>query len=205
MVNSRLTDSALNPISGLGGRFGGTVASVMTQIDLSPVDARDHTRGPADAPLTLIEYGDFQCPYCREAHAVVADLERRFAGRLRFVFRQFPLRRIHTHAEAAAEAAEAAGAQGRFWEMYDQLFAHSRALGDDKLSAYAQAAGVPDLARFEREREGGHYRAALDEAIERAEASGVEGTPTFFINGQPFEDDPTLEALSAALDDAARS
>jgi NhaA family Na+:H+ antiporter len=177
----------------------------MTQIDLSPVDARDHTRGAADAPLTLIEYGDFQCPYCREAHAVVADVERRFAGRLRFVFRQFPLREIHPHAEAAAEAAEAAGAQGRFWEMYDQLFAHSRALGDDKLRGYAQAAGVPDLERFERDVQERRYRATLDEAIERAESSGVEGTPAFFINGQPFEDDPTVEALSAALENAARS
>lgn len=177
----------------------------MTQIDLSPVDARDHTRGPADAPLTLIEYADFECPYCREAHAVVADVERRFAGRLRFVFRQFPLREIHPHAEGAAEAAEAAGAQGRFWEMYDRLFAHSRALGSDNLTGYARAAGVPDLERFERELGERRYRAVIDEAIDRAEASGVEGTPTFFINGQPFEADPTVEALSAALDDAVRA
>ncbi|MGD0473765.1 MAG: thioredoxin domain-containing protein [Candidatus Velthaea sp.] len=175
---------------------------VMDQIELSPVDSRDHTRGPADAPLTLIEYGDFQCPYCSAAHAAVAEIERRFAGRLRFVFRQFPLRQIHPHAEAAAEAAEAAGAQGRFWEMYDQLFAHSRALGEDKLGAYAQAAGVPDLDRFEHDLAERRYLPELDAAIERAESSGVEGTPAFFINGQPFEDEPSVEALSAALEEA---
>jgi protein-disulfide isomerase len=172
----------------------------MSEIALSPVGNDDHTRGPAGAPLTLIEYGDFQCPYCAQAHAVVREIERRFAGRLRFVFRQFPLRQIHQHAEAAAEAAEAAGAQGRFWEMYDQLFSHAHALGTGRLHAYAQAAGVPDLGRFDRELTGGRYRPVLDAAIERAESSGVEGTPMFFINGQPFEDDPTVEALSAALE-----
>jgi protein-disulfide isomerase len=175
----------------------------MTDIELSPLSAQDHTRGPADAPLTLIEYGDFECPYCGAAHAVVAEIERRYAGKLRFVFRQFPLRDIHPHAEAAAEAAEAAGAQGRFWEMYEQLFSHARALGRNQLRGYAQAAGVPDLERFERELEAGHYRPELDAAIERAESSGVEGTPMFFINGQPFEDEPSVEALSAALDDAS--
>jgi NhaA family Na+:H+ antiporter len=176
----------------------------MSEITLSPVGAQDHARGPADAPLTLVEYGDFQCPYCSAAQAVVGAVERAFAGRLRFVFRQFPLRQIHPHAEAAAEAAEAAGAQGRFWEMYDQLFAHSRELGNDKLRAYAKAAGVPDLERFDRELTSRRYQPELDKAIERAEASGVEGTPTFFINGQPFEDDPTVEALTDALEAAAR-
>lgn len=174
----------------------------MTEIILSPLSAQDHARGPADAGLTLIEYGDFECPYCSKAHAVVAEIEQRYAGRLLFVFRQFPLREIHPHAEAAAEAAEAAAAQGRFWEMYDQLFAHARALGNDKLRGYAEAAGVPDLERFAHDLASGRYRSELDAAIERAEGSGVEGTPTFFINGQPFEDEPTVEALSAALDDA---
>jgi NhaA family Na+:H+ antiporter len=175
----------------------------MTEIQLTPVGAQDHTRGPAGAALTLIEYGDFECLYCRQAHAVVAELERRFAGRLRFVFRQFPLRQIHPHAEAAAEAAEAAAAQDRFWPIYDQLFAHSPALGSDQLRSYAQAAGVPDLERFAQELGRERYRPVLDAAIERAENSGVEGTPTFFVNGQPFEDDPTVEALSTALEAAA--
>jgi protein-disulfide isomerase len=175
----------------------------MTEIILSPVTAGDHARGPADAPLTLVEYGDFQCPYCVEAHAAVGEIERRYAGRLRFVFRQFPLRAIHQYAEAAAEAAEAAGAQGRFWEMYDQLFAHSSALEAKNLRAYAQAAGVPDIDRFVREVRDGTYTAILDRSLEEGERSGVEGTPSFFINGLPFEEDPTVQALSAALEDAA--
>jgi protein-disulfide isomerase len=174
----------------------------MNDVELSPIDATDHVRGPADAALTLIEYGDFECPYCHAAHALVAEIERQYAGRLRFVFRQFPLRSMHPHAEAAAEAAEAAGAQGRFWEMYDQLFEHSRALEPDKLRAYAQAAAVPDLARFERELTSGTYRPSLDAALARAADSGVDGTPMFFINGQPFEDEHTVEALTAALDEA---
>jgi protein-disulfide isomerase len=175
----------------------------MEEITLSPILASDHARGPADAPLTLVEYGDFECPYCAKARLVVAEIEGRFAGRLRFVFRQFPLRDIHPHAEAAAEAAEAASAQGRFWPMYDQLFGHARALGSTKLRDYAAAAGVGDLERFERELGSGHYRAEIDAAIERGESSGVEGTPTFFINGQPFEDEPTVEALGAALEAVA--
>jgi protein-disulfide isomerase len=174
----------------------------MSEIELTPIGAADHARGPGDAPLTLVEYGDFECPYCSTAHTAVAEIERRFAGRLRFVFRQFPLRQIHSHAEAAAEAAEAAGAQGKFWEMYDTLFAHQRALGADALRSYARAIGVPDIERFERELAREYYRPELDRAIEQAEASGVEGTPSFFINGQPFEDDPNVDALSAALEDA---
>jgi NhaA family Na+:H+ antiporter len=176
----------------------------MTDITLTPVAARDHARGPADAPVTLIEYADFQCPYCVEAHAFVGAIERRFAGKLRFVFRQFPLRQIHAHAEAAAEAAEAAGAQGHFWEMYEQLFAHSNALGAADLIRYAQAAGVSDPVRFEHELEAGTYRSELDSAIERGETSGVDGTPMFFINGQPFEEEPTADGLAAAIETELR-
>jgi NhaA family Na+:H+ antiporter len=174
----------------------------MTDIALTPLSAADHARGPHGAPLTLIEYGDFECPYCSDAHAAVHEIEQRFAGRLHFVFRQFPLREIHPHAEAAAQAAEAAGAQGRFWQMYDELFAHAKALGGNKLAGYAKAAGVPDLERFAAELATGRYRSDLDAAIERAQASGVEGTPMFFINGQPFEDEPSIEALGAALEAA---
>jgi len=103
---------------------------------------------------------------------------------------------------AAAEAAEAAGAQGKFWEMYDRLFAHSSGLGSGQLAQYARDAGVADLERFARELEAGTYRGAIDTALERGEASGVEGTPSFFINGEPFEDDPTVDALSAAIEAA---
>jgi len=174
----------------------------MTDIALSPVDAHDHVRGPADALVTLVEYGDFQCPYCVEAHAVVGEIEQRFAGRLRFVFRQFPLRAIHVYAEAAAEAAEAAGAQGKFWEMYDRLFAQSRGLVGGQLAQYARDAGVADLERFTRELEAGTYRGRIDAALARGEESGIEGTPSFCINGEPFEDEPTVDALSTAIEAA---
>lgn len=176
----------------------------MSEIMLSPVDAHDHARGPADAPLTLVEYADFQCPYCAEAEPAVREVERRFGGRLQFVFRQFPLVSIHDHAGKAAEAAEAAAAQGRFWEMTEQLFGHFHALDEAKLRGYAHAAGVPDLDRFERELRDGRYRPDIETALERAESSGVDGTPSFFINGQPFEDEPTVEALSSALEAAER-
>ncbi len=174
----------------------------MTDVELSPVDAGDHVRGPADAPLTLIEYADFECPYCREAYPIVQHVERRFAGKLRFVFRQFPLTGIHEHAQAAAEACEAAGAQDRFWQMHDQLFTHAD-LDAGHLRGYAQAAGVADIERFDREVAAETYAATIAAAVQRAQASGVEGTPMFFINGSPFEDEPTVEALSAALEAAA--
>jgi protein-disulfide isomerase len=176
----------------------------MSEIMLSPVDERDHARGPVGAPLTLVEYADFQCPYCAEAEPAVREIERRFNGRLRFVFRPFPLASIHEHAEIAAEAAEAAGAQGRFWEMTEQLFAHSHALGESKLLGYAKAAGVADLDRFEHDLRDGRYQSEVEGALARAESSGVDGTPSFFINGQPFEEEPTVEALSAALEAAAQ-
>lgn len=172
----------------------------MTDIELTPLGPNDHTRGPADAGVTLIEYADFECPYCREAHAVVVALEKRLAGRLRFVFRHFPLREMHPHAEPAAEAAEAAAAQGKFWEMHDALFSDRHPLDTAGLRAHAHDAGIPDLARFERETADERYGPVLDAAIENAEASGVEGTPMFFINGRPFEDEPSLELLGAALE-----
>ena len=114
-------------------------------------------RGRADAAVTLVEYGDFQCPYCGEAYPVVRELQERFGDQLRFVFRHMPLPDLHPRAPFAAEAAEAAGAQGRFWEMHDRLFEHQRELGDSDLRAHAEAVGVPDSDRFDAElREGVH-------------------------------------------------
>src|SRR5205823_4128670 len=98
-----------------------------------PVSERDHIQGPISAPVTLVEYGDYECPYCGQAHPIVKELQQRLGDRLRFVFRNFPLTQIHLHAEHAAEAAEAAGAQDKFWEMHDTLFEHQRALGDKHL------------------------------------------------------------------------
>ena len=98
-----------------------------------PVTTRDHSQGPADAVLTLVEYGDYECPHCGRAHPIVKELQRRFGQRLRFVFRNFPLREIHPHVETAAEAAEAAGNQGLFWQMHDVIYEHQRALDDHHL------------------------------------------------------------------------
>jgi len=107
-----------------------------------PVSARDHASGPATAPVTLVEYGDFECPYCGAAYPVVKEVQRHFRSRLRFVFRHFPLSQMHPHAEHAAEAAEAAGAAGKFWQMHDALYEHQRALADHDLVRYAVSVGV---------------------------------------------------------------
>ncbi len=151
-----------------------------------PVGPNDHAAGPADAPVTLVEYGDFECPYCGQAYPVVKALQQRLGTRLRFVFRNFPLSESHPHAEHAAEAAEAAGAQGRFWEMHDVLYEHQRALGDRALIAYATEIGI-DAARVERELESGTYADKVRADFRGGVRSGVNGTPTFFINGERYD------------------
>ena len=149
-----------------------------------PVDPeRDHARGPAKAPVTLVEYGDFQCPYCGEAYPVVNDLIERFGDQLRFVFRHMPLPDLHPRAPFAAEAAEAAGAQGRFWEMHDRLFEHQLELGDDDLRGHAETVGVPDAARFDAELRDRAHEARVAEDHESGARSGVPSTPRFFVNG----------------------
>jgi Na+:H+ antiporter, NhaA family len=152
---------------------------------LSPaVDpARDHLRGGSDAPVTLVEYGDFQCPYCGEAYPVVKELEQRFGDRLRFVFRHMPLPDLHPRAPFAAEAAEAAGAQGRFWEMHDRLFEHQHQLGDEELRGHAAAVGVEDGTRFDAELRDGTHRARVEDDFQSGARSGVPSTPRFFVNG----------------------
>ena len=112
-----------------------------------PVSARDHARGPVDAPLTLVEYGDYQCPYCGQADATVKELQRQLGDQLRFVYRNFPLTQVHPYAEHAAETAEAAAAQGKFWQMHDDLYAHQGELDDQHLEQYAGAVGL-DVSRL---------------------------------------------------------
>ena len=149
-----------------------------------PVDpARDHVRGGADAPVTLVEYGDYQCPYCGEAYPVVNELLERFGDQLRVVFRHMPLADLHPRAPFAAEAAEAAGAQGRFWEMHDRLFEHQLQLSDSELRAHAEAVGVDDAARFDGELREGAHAARVAEDLESGARSGVPSTPRFFVNG----------------------
>jgi protein-disulfide isomerase len=167
-----------------------------------PVSERDHSQGPTDAPVTLVEYGDFECPYCGEAHPIVKALQARMGERLRFVFRNFPLSNIHPHAQHAAEAAEAAAAQDRFWEMHDLLYERQTALSDADLAAYAAELGL-DSSRFAREMREHVHAARVREDFLSGVHSGVNGTPTFFINGLRHDDAYAPEVLFAALERAA--
>ncbi len=168
-----------------------------------PVRADDHTRGPADAPVTLVEYADFECLHCGRAYPILRCIQDEMGEMLRVIFRHFPLGWEHPHAQHAAEAAEAAAAQGKFWEMHDQLFEHQRALDDRALASYAQAIGL-DIRRFEAELRSHLYADQVRRDVESGRRSGVRGTPTFFLNGTRYGDAIDLDALRAALEDAAR-
>jgi protein-disulfide isomerase len=162
-----------------------------------PVHAGDHTRGAEEAPATLVLYGDYECPYTRQAYHVVQRLLAAEPEHLRFVFRHFPLASIHPHAEHAAETAEAASAQGAFWEMHDTLFAHQHALEDADLVRYAQDLGL-DTERFARELDAHAYARRIQEDVRSGLASGVRGTPTLYFNGQLHVggyDEATLHAV----------
>ena len=151
-----------------------------------PVGPSDHVTGPDDAPVTLVEYGDFECPYCGMAHPIVERAQRELGSHLRFVFRHFPLGEVHPHARLAAQAAEAAAAQGRFWEMHDMLFEHQDALEPDDLAGYAKALGL-DTKQFARDLEGGTYANRVRDDFRSGVRSGVNGTPTFFVNGERYD------------------
>ncbi len=147
-----------------------------------PVDqVRDHIRGPLDAPVTLVEYGDFECPYCGRAAPVVKELLKRFDGRLRFVFRHLPLVDVHPNAALAAQAAEAAGAQGKFWEMHDLLFRHQDDLDPHDLNRYAAELGL-DVEAFTEDLREGRFGPRVAQDVNSAEEAGVAGTPSFFVN-----------------------
>src|ERR1700730_4102488 len=147
------------------------------------VSQRDHQLGPETAPVTLVEYGDYECPYCGEAYPIVKEIQRRLGDRLRFVFRNFPLAQSHPHAEHAAEAAEAAAAQEKFWEMHDYLFEHQQALDDAHLVQYAAALHL-DKEMFVREMTEHVHTNRVHEDFMSGVRSGVNGTPTFFTIGQ---------------------
>ena len=171
-----------------------------------PVTAADHAQGPADAPVTLVEYGDYQCPYCGRAHPIVEALRERFGERLRFVFRNFPLTEIHPQALHAAQAAEAVAArhgEEAFWRMHHAIFAHQKALLDRHLGEYAASAGA-DAGAVLRDVAAGAHVARVEADFAGGVRSGVNGTPTFFIDGARFDGDwRDLEAFAAALERAA--
>jgi protein-disulfide isomerase len=168
-----------------------------------PVGGQDHVQGVVSTETTLVEYGDFECPYTRRARPVVRRRRQEFGDRLLFVFRSFPLTRIHPHAEAAAEAAEAAAAQGHYWEMHDMLFDNQRALEDEDLKRYASELGL-DMARFDRELAEHAHVHRVNEDVRSGLKSGVQGTPTFFVDGLRHDGPNDLATLRAALEEAAR-
>jgi len=168
-----------------------------------PVDEdRDHIQGPAEAAVTLVEYGDYECPYCGAAYPIVKEVQARMGDRLRFVFRNFPITTSHPHAEQAAEAAEAAAAQERFWEMHDVLYENQRHLEDEDLRTYAEQLGL-DVERFASELAEHAHAARVREDFMSGVRSGVNGTPTFYINGLRHDDSYELETLLDALEAAA--
>jgi Na+/H+ antiporter NhaA len=159
----------------------------------------DHIRGPVDAPVTLVEYGDFECPYCGQAEPVVRELVRTYGNDLRFVFRHLPLVDVHEHAQTAAEAAEAAAEQGRFWEMHDVLMDNQASLIYPDLMRYAADLGL-DVDRFGADLRGRRHAARIHRDVESADASGAAGTPTMFVNGRRHEGAHDLDALAAAIE-----
>jgi protein-disulfide isomerase len=161
----------------------------------------DHIQGPADAPLTLLEYGDYECPYCGQAYPIVKQLQKQLGDRLRFVFRNFPITTAHPHSEQAAEAAEAANGQGRFWEMHDYLYEHQQHLDDSDLHAYAEQLGL-DLDRFDRDLADHTYAERVREDFMSGVRSGVNGTPSFYINGFRHDASYDYETLLSALERA---
>jgi len=165
-----------------------------------PVGPRDHIQGPADAPVTLVEYGDFECPHCGAAYPIVKGIQRSMGEDLRFVYRHFPLTRVHEHAEHAAEISEAAAQHGKFWPMHDLLFENQDALEDDDLVGYAEHLGIdPEWAAAALA--DGRFEPRVREDFSSGVRSGVNGTPTFFINGQRYDGplDLLLETLRQAL------
>jgi protein-disulfide isomerase len=163
-----------------------------------PLNERDHRRGSPDAPVVLVEYGDFECPHCGAAYAVVKKLEKDLPDTLAVVFRHFPLVNVHPHAELAAEAAEAAGAQGRFWRMHDVLFEHQDALAPADLVKYAIALHL-DLKRFTSDLSGHVFLSKVRDDMKGGLQTGVQGTPTFFINGMLHQDGYDEASLLASI------
>jgi protein-disulfide isomerase len=163
-----------------------------------PVSVDDHAQGPAGAPITLVEYGDYECPHCGRAYPIVKAVQRALGDQLRFVFRNFPLKEVHPHAQRAAEAAEAAGAQGRFWEMHDIIFEHQQALLDRHLREYARTLAL-DQAKFDEDLASHVHASRVRRDFTGGVRSGVNGTPTFYINGVRHDGGWDFTSLLEAL------
>ena len=164
----------------------------------TPVTPEDHIQGPEDAEVTLVEYGDYECPHCGRAYSIVKRVQKHFGKRLRFVFRNFPLSEMHPHAESAAEAAEFAGAHGKFWEMHDLLFENQERLSEPLYLGLAEELSLPPEA-LRQALEEGKYKARVRADFSSGVRSGVNGTPTFFMNGQRHDEPFDYETLLLAI------
>jgi protein-disulfide isomerase len=158
----------------------------------------DHVRGNPQAGIVIVEYGDFQCPYCARAHPTLSGLQKQYGQRIALVYRHLPLG-MHPYAESAAEAAEAAGAQGKFWEMHDTLFEHQAQVAPAQLPLLAQQLGL-DGARFDEDMAARRHRERIRAQAEEAKSLGASGTPSFFINGERYQGDSDRESLTAAVE-----
>jgi protein-disulfide isomerase len=170
-----------------------------------PVGERDHAQGPPDARMVLLEYGDYQCPYCGAAFPIVKKVQKELGRRLKFVFRNFPITNSHPQAQWAAETAEAAAVQGKFWEMHDYLYENQGSLGDEAFfGRHAKKLGM-DVKKLERETAQHVHLARVQEDYMSGIKSGVNGTPTFFINGVRYDGYPGFVPLIAALEEAEKA
>jgi protein-disulfide isomerase len=166
-----------------------------------PITAEDHAQGPENADATLVEYGDYECPHCGRAYPIVKQVQKHFAKRLRLIFRNFPLGEMHPHAEAAAEVAEFAGSQDKFWEMHDLLFENQARLGDALFSELGKKLKL-STAAMQQALEHDTFEARVRADFSGGVRSGVNGTPTFFINGHRHDGSFEFETLVSAIQEA---
>jgi protein-disulfide isomerase len=200
VAGSALTMLRTLDIGSEGHLMSTTTWRSVLAVPVSP--ARDHIRGPIDAPVTLLEYADYECSFCGAAHPIVKAIEAQLGDAVRFVFRHFPMTTVHPHAELAAEAAEAAGSQRKFWRMHDVLYENQQQLEGPHLLAYAAALGL-DVKRFGNEVAGHVYLPKINDDFVSGARSGVNGTPAFYINGIRHDGGWGYASLMAALQRAA--
>ncbi|MEN7529387.1 MULTISPECIES: DsbA family protein [unclassified Cupriavidus] len=168
----------------------------MTRLTV-PVGPADHIQGAADAPIVMVEYGDFECPYCGRMYLVIKNLQQALGPRLAVVFRHFPLVDMHPHAGAAALVSEAAGQAGKFWAMHDRLYENQSALEDEDLLRYARDLGVPDA--LTQRAFAGDFESKVEADFRGGMHSGVNGTPTLFLNGTRYDGEPDTASLLNAM------
>jgi protein-disulfide isomerase len=172
--------------------------SEIVRLTLPVNNNRHHIQGPTIAPATLLEYGDYECPYCGQVYVIIKQVQKYLGQKLRFAFRNFPLTQVHPHAQQAAEAAESSGGQNKFWEMHDCLYEHQQALDDKHLETYAALLGL-DLAQFIYDMSNHVYSDRVREDFLSGILSGLNGTPTFYINGIRYNGSWDLETVLEAL------